>query len=163
LNSHIPKNIDFYFVVSDKNAEEPIYSNIKKKCNNQNIFHINGLYNQDKIDFLYAMDAVVMPSSHEPFGIVALEALASECILVTTASGGIKEIVKDIDYIHLNNSNDLSHAYNYINDLDDNKKLQITQKGKTKVKHFDWKIQSNKLLDVYKEVINMEYNKNIYK
>lgn len=161
LKSHIPEDVDFYFVVSDKNAEEPIFSNIKNKCNNKNIFHIQGLYGQDKIDFLHEMDAIVMPSIHEPFGIVALEALASESILITTASGGIKEIVKDIDYIHIENSNDLNNAYNKIKYLSNEEKEKIKQKGKNHVSKFDWKIQSNKLYDVYKEVINMEYNPNI--
>jgi len=163
LSSDIPDNIDFYFVVSDKNAEEPIFSNIKNKCNDKNIFHIQGLYDQDKIDFLFEMDAVVMPSTHEPFGIVALEALASECILVTTASGGIKEIVKDIEYFHIENSNDLNISYDKIANLSQIDKQSIIEKGRNHVKNFDWEVQSNKVYQVYKEVINMEYNPNMVK
>jgi glycogen synthase len=157
LNSNIPDDVDFYFVVSEKNAEEPIFTNIKNKCNNKNIFHIQGLYGQDKIDFLHEMDAVVMPSIHEPFGIVALEALAAECILITTASGGIKEIVHDIDYIHINNHNDLNNAYNKIKLLPNEEKEKIKQKGKNHVSKFDWEIQSNKLYNLYKETLNMKY------
>jgi len=163
LNSNIPDDIDFYFVVSEKNAEEPIFSNIKNKCNNKNIFHIQGLYGQDKIDFLHEMDAVVMPSIHEPFGIVALEALASECILITTAVGGIQEIVKDIDYIHINDVDDLNNSYNKIKLLTEKDRQEIKQKGKNHVSKFDWEIQSNKLYEVYKEVINMKYNENMAK
>jgi glycosyltransferase involved in cell wall biosynthesis len=161
LNSNIPNDVDFYFVVSDKNAEEPWMSEIKQKANNVNIFHIPGLYGQDKIDFLFEMDAVVMPSLHEPFGIVALEALASESILVTTASGGIQEIVKNIDYTHINNSDDLNNAFNYIKNLSQDDKENITKKGKKHVMNFDWKIQANKLYEVYKEVSKMTYNKNM--
>ncbi|MEY4342262.1 MAG: hypothetical protein RL736_52 [Pseudomonadota bacterium] len=157
LNSDIPCNIDFYFVVSEKNAEEPFYSNIKNKCNNKNIFHIEGLYDQDKIDFLFEMDAVIMPSNHEPFGIVALEALASECLLVTTATGGIKEIVEDIEYFHINNTNDLNNIYSEIVNLSEDKKNQIIKKSTDKVKNFDWDIQSNKVYNIYEEVLNMEY------
>jgi len=161
LNSNIPDDVDFYFVVSEKNAEEPFFSNIKKICNNKNIFHIPGLYGQDKIDFLFEMDAVVMPSKHEPFGIVALEALASESILITTASGGIKEIVQDIDYFHINNSNDLSKTFIQIKNLSEEDRNKITKKGKKRSMNFDWKIQSDKLYQLYKETINMEYNKNV--
>jgi len=161
LNSNIPDDVDFYFVVSDKNAEEPWMSKIKQKANNINIFHIPGLYGQDKIDFLFEMDAVVMPSIHEPFGIVGLEALASKSILVTTASGGIQEIVKNIDYIHINNSNDLNNAFNYIKNLPQDIKNNIIKKGSEHVTNFDWKVQSNKLYEVYKEVSKMNYNKNI--
>lgn len=163
LNSDIPDDVDFYFVVSNKNAEEPIFTNIKNKCNNKNIFHVEGLYGQDKIDFLYEMDAVVMPSIHEPFGIVALEALAAECILITTATGGIKEIVKDIDYIQINNEYELNNAFNKVKLMTNDEKLNIKQKGKNHVLKFDWKIQSNKLYEVYKEVMTMDYNPNLVK
>jgi glycogen(starch) synthase len=163
LNSNIPEDVDFYFVVSDKNAEEPIFTNIKNKCNNKNIFHIQGLYGQDKIDFLHEMDAVVMPSIHEPFGIVALEAMAAGCTLITTASGGIKEIVTNTDYVHINNVNDLNHAYNYVKLLSEQEKNKIKEKNKKHVSKFDWKIQGNKLYELYKEVMTMDYNPNMMK
>lgn len=160
LESNIPDDVDFYFVVSEKNAEEPIFTNIKNKCNHKNIFHIQGLYGQDKIDFLHEMDAIVMPSIHEPFGIVALEALAAECVLITTAKCGIKEIVKDIDYIHIENIDDLNKAYNKVKNFSKEEKEKIIQKGKNHVLNFDWKIQSNKLYELYKEVMTMNYNPN---
>jgi len=38
-------------------------------------------------------DVTVVPSKFEPFGIVALEAMAAHCPLVTTTTGGLNEIV----------------------------------------------------------------------
>jgi len=40
-------------------------------------------------------DVTVVPSKFEPFGIVALEAMAAHCPLVTTSTGGLNEIVDD--------------------------------------------------------------------
>jgi glycosyltransferase involved in cell wall biosynthesis len=40
-------------------------------------------------------DVTVVPSKFEPFGIVALEAMAARCPLVTTSIGGLNEIVDD--------------------------------------------------------------------
>jgi glycosyltransferase involved in cell wall biosynthesis len=40
-------------------------------------------------------DVTVVPSKFEPFGIVALEAMAARCPLVTTSTGGLNEIVDD--------------------------------------------------------------------
>jgi glycosyltransferase involved in cell wall biosynthesis len=40
-------------------------------------------------------DVTVVPSKFEPFGIVALEAMAAHCPLVTTTTGGLNEIVDD--------------------------------------------------------------------
>lgn len=152
LDCNIPDDIDFYFVVSNKNAEELIFTNIKNKCNNKNIFHIPGLYGQDKIDFLYSMDGVVMPSKHEPFGIVALEALISENLFITTASGGIKEIVKDIEYFKIDNSSDLLNTFRQIQTLSEEDRNRIIQKGKQRALEYPWSKFADKLYNVYQEV-----------
>ncbi|KAA9153881.1 glycosyltransferase family 4 protein [Amycolatopsis acidicola] len=44
---------------------------------------------------LAAADAVVLPSRYEPFGIVALEAAASEAPLIASTAGGLGEVVID--------------------------------------------------------------------
>lgn len=153
LNSEIPNNIDFYFVVSSKNAEEPYFSQIKKKANGVNIFHIPGLYGQDKIDFLFSMDGVVMPSMHEPFGIVALEALISENLFITTASGGIQEIVDGIDYFKIQSSQELTKAFETIKDMSQDEMHRIKQTGKLRAQKYDWSIPSNMLLQIYNTTI----------
>jgi glycosyltransferase involved in cell wall biosynthesis len=152
LNCDIPDDIDFYFIVSPKNAEEPLFSNIKNKANGRNIFHIPGLYGQDKVDFLYSMDGVVMPSKHEPFGIVALEALISENLFITTAAGGIKEIVDGIDYFKIQDSNDLLKTFKSIQNLSEEAKQNIVQKGKQRALEFPWSKFADKLYSVYQEV-----------
>jgi glycogen(starch) synthase len=42
-----------------------------------------------------AVDAVVLPSRYEPFGIVALEAAAAGAPLVASTAGGLGEVVLD--------------------------------------------------------------------
>lgn len=163
LNATIPNDIDFYFVVSPKNAEEPLFTKIKEKCNGTNIFHVPGLYGQDKIDFLYAMDGVVMPSIHEPFGIVALEALISRNVLFTTATGGIAEIVNGIEYFAIKNSNDLESEIRNFQFLKSKFPLYLEQtlnKGQAKAKQYDWEEISKKLYMVYQEVKDQPYISN---
>lgn len=46
-------------------------------------------------DLYAAADVVIMPSIHEPFGIVALEAMASGAPLIATEVDGLGEIVND--------------------------------------------------------------------
>lgn len=154
LNADIPEDIDFYFVVSPKNAEEPFYSNIVNKCNRKNIFHIPGLYGQDKVDFLYAMDGVVMPSIHEPFGIVALEALISECALFSTAAGGIGEILEGVPYVNVQTSEGLVEGIKNFKNLTEEEKNDIIKKGKLKALSYPWAKSANKLLNVYESVMN---------
>jgi glycogen(starch) synthase len=49
----------------------------------------------DLAALLRAVDAVVLPSRYEPFGIVALEAAAAGAPLVASTAGGLGEVVLD--------------------------------------------------------------------
>lgn len=44
--------------------------------------------------FYHAADVAVFPSIYEPFGIVALEAMAAGCPVVATRTGGLQEIIE---------------------------------------------------------------------
>lgn len=156
LNCNIPDDIDFYFVVSSKNAEDMILSNIKRKCNGRNIFHIPGLYGQDKIDFLYSMDGIVMPSKHEPFGIVALEALISENYFITTGSGGLKEIVEGTEWFRVENSQDLEQTFKQIQQLSEEDRVRILMKNKERALQFPWSKFADKLYNTYKSLISQD-------
>jgi len=61
----------------------------------QNI-HFLGHQSQEVLRKLYSMaDVSVVPSRREPFGLVAIEALACGTPVVATAEGGLAEIIKD--------------------------------------------------------------------
>ncbi|GIW01531.1 glycosyltransferase family 4 protein [Roseiflexus sp.] len=54
-----------------------------------------GRISDDERDRLYhAADAAVFPSLYEPFGIVALEAMAAKCPVIVAHTGGLAEVVK---------------------------------------------------------------------
>ncbi len=54
-----------------------------------------GRISDDERDRLYhAADAAVFPSLYEPFGIVALEAMAAKCPVIVAHVGGLAEVVK---------------------------------------------------------------------
>jgi glycosyltransferase involved in cell wall biosynthesis len=149
LDCNLPDDIDFYFVVSEKNADISIYKKIREKVNNKNIFHIPGLYGQDKIDFLLEMDGVVMPSIHEPFGIVALEALISNCLFISTGTGGIGDIVNGIDWFKIENKDDLLHTFNIVKKLSEKDISLIKQKGRAKALKYSWANSAEKLYETY--------------
>lgn len=52
-------------------------------------------HRRDVAGVMKAVDMVVMPSWEEPFGIVALEAMASERPVIATRAGGLVEVVED--------------------------------------------------------------------
>jgi glycogen synthase len=51
--------------------------------------------NEDRDRLYHAADLAIFPSLYEPFGIVALEALANACPLVVSDAGGLAEVVQD--------------------------------------------------------------------
>lgn len=54
-----------------------------------------GFISDDERDKLYrCTDVAAFPSLYEPFGIVALEAMAANCPVVVAATGGLAEVVK---------------------------------------------------------------------
>ena len=58
--------------------------------------HIRYLGNQENIESIIpCADLMFQPSEHESFGLVALEAMASEVPVLATNSGGVREVVTD--------------------------------------------------------------------
>lgn len=51
--------------------------------------------NEDRDRLYHAADLAIFPSLYEPFGIVALEALANACPLVVSDAGGLAEVVQN--------------------------------------------------------------------
>ncbi|MBP1468150.1 glycosyltransferase family 4 protein [Candidatus Chloroploca sp. M-50] len=50
--------------------------------------------NEDRDRLYHAADLAIFPSLYEPFGIVALEALANACPLIVSDAGGLAEVVQ---------------------------------------------------------------------
>src|SRR5204862_7443273 len=55
-----------------------------------------GWVGDDMLHSLYRVaDLCIVPSIYEPFGLVALEAMASGCLCVVADTGGLREVVPD--------------------------------------------------------------------
>lgn len=99
LDAKIPEGVDIIFVGSRRGAHTMLYDVMNKCCEErENFYYIGPKYGNEKIHCLQSADAMIFPSIHEPFGIVGLEAFASNTLLLTTGSTGISE------YANQNNS-----------------------------------------------------------
>jgi glycosyltransferase involved in cell wall biosynthesis len=80
------------------------FANLQRQAENRRIddrVHFFGEASADEVlRLLNGSVGVVVPSRIEPFGIVALEALAAGKPLLATETGGLQELLKDL--IHLN-------------------------------------------------------------
>ncbi len=77
----------------------PMYADLQSLASNLGVssrFDFVGFISDDDRDRLYRVaDVAVFPSLYEPFGIVALEAMAAGVPVITSNTGGLAEVVDD--------------------------------------------------------------------
>jgi glycosyltransferase involved in cell wall biosynthesis len=94
--SKIPDDIDLYFIGGPTGGQDEIFKMMHDFVENTpNAYYLGVKHGVDKINTLRSMDAVIVPSLHEPFGIVCLEALASGCILLSSFKSGMGEYLTE--------------------------------------------------------------------
>jgi len=103
---------------------------------------------------LYACAAVgLMPSLHEPFGIVALEHMAMGVPLICTEVEGLGEVVAEGDeefamIVRPNSSEDLNLALAELRDT--KKREELIHSGLDRVKSFEWPTVAAETMGVYR-------------
>ncbi len=106
----------------------------------------------DEIYRLYDFsDICVIPSKwEEPFGIVALEAMASGKPVVASRVGGLKDIVVDGETGYLVENGDVNGFTEKVALLIENKRLrtEMGMKGIERAREYEWE----KVIDMYREV-----------
>jgi len=111
---------------------------------------------EDLIRLYKCIDVAVFPSLYEPFGIVALEAMASEVPVVTSDVGGLNNIIEHgVDGMKTYAGNPNSIADNVLEVLmNQDKAKNIIKKAKAKInKIYSWHYISEQTIAVYKEVL----------
>jgi glycosyltransferase involved in cell wall biosynthesis len=109
----------------------------------------------DVVNALKVSDVVAVPSRFEPFGIVALEAMAGGSPLVVSKVGGLAEIVDDgVDGLEVQPNDPPSLARAAVKVLSDGVLAsQLVAKAKEKVKAYDWASSTAKTLEAYERAI----------
>ena len=112
------------------------------------------LSEEEMVELYSAADVFVLPSLHEPFGIVLLQAMATETPIVATRVGGIPEVVGDTALtVPSRDSKALTKAIQkYLNNpkLRKQKAKQAHERVKKK---FDWKIVGRQVEKVYEKFL----------
>ena len=102
---------------------------------------------------LRSSDVVVVPSHFEPFGIIALEAMASGVPLVVSRVGGLAEIVEDsVDGIEVEPNSPSAIAAATVRVLSDSElAARLSTRGLEKAKSYSWENVAKRTLDVYQD------------
>jgi glycogen(starch) synthase len=101
-----------------------------------------GWIGDDVLHSLYRIaDLCVVPSIYEPFGLVALEAMASGCPCIVADTGGLREIVPADDRVGLRfNGGDAEHLAAMVERLltDEPLRDRLVAEASEHVLRFDW-------------------------
>jgi glycogen(starch) synthase len=112
-----------------------------------------GWIGDDALHSLYRIaDLCVVPSIYEPFGLVALEAMASGCPCIVADTGGLREVVPAGDHVGLRfNGGDARHLGVMIERLllDDALRDRLVAEASEHVLRFDWEDVARRTNAVY--------------
>ncbi|MHC1591516.1 MAG: glycosyltransferase family 4 protein [Candidatus Helarchaeales archaeon] len=125
-----------------------------------------GFLTDDEIKALYKCATVsVFPSLYEPFGITALEAMASEVPVIVSDTGGLSEIVQhDITGLkfYVDNSHSLASQLTRVLENEEFARKVAKNAVKELRKRYDWGEIAKKTVELYEEVIK-EHEKSSWK
>ena len=164
----LPKILEVFPSASlDVIGKSPTDSDVRKLIQDLNLEDKITFYSgvsEDEIIHLYHESSVaVIPSLYEGFGFGAGEAMACGVPLVSTHSGGLKDVVGDCALkIQPKSSEQIEKA---VMDLFQNpeQRKELAKKGRERmVELFDWKIAAKSYVAVFQEVIESfknEHNK----
>ncbi|MGA2165738.1 MAG: glycosyltransferase family 4 protein, partial [Solirubrobacteraceae bacterium] len=97
----------------------------------------------------------VVPSIYEPFGLVALEAMASGCPCIVADTGGLREVVPAGERVGLRfNGGDAAHLGTMIERLltDEQLRERLVVEASEHVLGFDWSDVARRTRGVYRDL-----------
>ena len=114
-----------------------------------------GWIGDDVLHSLYRIaDVCVVPSIYEPFGLVALEAMASSCPCIVADTGGLREVVPHDEVgLRFRARDPVSLAEMTVRVLDDAKLCRrLTAEAFEHLRRFDWGDVAERTAAVYAEL-----------
>jgi len=168
LINAVPKileKVNAKFVIVGSGYMKESLSEIVKKMGLSHKVLFTGFLDDETLRKLQkCADVSVVPSLFEPFGIVALEAMAAKSPVVVSDSGGLSEIVEhDVTGVKVypNNSDSLTWGVTRVL-LDEKYANWLRENAYKKVKeNFSWEKISRQTKNVYSTVLN-EYSKTFW-
>ncbi|MGC8842357.1 MAG: glycosyltransferase family 4 protein [bacterium] len=152
--AHIP---EAKFIVVGKGDVET-YREKVQNLGLEHKFFFTGFLDDETVAKLYkCADVCVYPSRYEPFGIVALEAMAAGVPPVTSDAGGFRETVRHWETGVITRRGDPYSLAQGIVFLLENPQIRKAMSEKAKrlvMKEYRWEKNADKTIALYKRVIN---------
>lgn len=117
-----------------------------------------GWIGDDMLHSLYRVaDLCIVPSIYEPFGLVALEAMASGCLCVVADTGGLREVVPVDGTVGLRFASRDASALRVVLErvlTDDGARRQLVAEARAHVLRFDWGEVAHRTAAVYRALVD---------
>jgi glycogen(starch) synthase len=118
-----------------------------------------GWIGDDMLHSLYRVaEIVIVPSIYEPFGLVALEAMASGCVSVVADTGGLREVVPAGGTVGLRFPPRDPEALGAVLErvlTDESVRVRLAAEAREHALRFDWAQVSARTRDVYASLVPM--------
>jgi glycogen(starch) synthase len=116
-----------------------------------------GWIGDDMLHSLYRVsDLCIVPSIYEPFGLVALEAMASGCLCVVADTGGLREVVPVDGTVGLRFPSQDATALRGVLErvlTNDAERAQLIAEAREHVLGFDWAEVARRTAEVYETLV----------
>ncbi len=116
-----------------------------------------GWVGDDMLHALYRVaDLCIVPSIYEPFGLVALEAMASGCLCVVADTGGLREVVPGDGSVGLRfRAQDAKALRSVLERIltDDRTRAEVVSEAREYVLQFDWAEVARRTHELYRTMI----------
>ena len=153
LNTDFPEEIDLIIVGSEEGADATCLELLKNK-NSLSYYHLPRMYGQELIDFMAAVDIVIMPSRHEPFGATALDTLAAQTILISSRVDGLGDYLTDYNSILTDVTKEgIEKALAEFLDMSEDQRKAMGLNGFITAQSYTWEKSAQMHLELYKSLV----------
>ncbi|WP_456274038.1 glycosyltransferase [Bacillus sp. AK031] len=153
----ISEDQSIHFVIAGKGPLLEQYRNkVTEKGLEQYVHFLGYVSDEERNAYLFKSEAVIFPSIYEPFGIVALEAMAAKKAVIASRTGGLTNIVEHGHAGLLFEPGDSGSLANAILSIEESNEMKV-QMGENGFKMaeimFSWERISQQTIGIYEEMI----------
>lgn len=156
LNEQKESNYRFRFLIGKKN--ENLFQKTQYFCESNEINNVSfeGPYSKEKInEVLSTSFCTVIPSHHEGFGIVALEAMVSRSPIIYSSTGGLKELCKGIGIaIEPKSPKELAQAIKRLSIMNKDSEVLNLNIAENRARSYDMTIKANQVNSIYNNLLS---------
>ncbi len=152
----LSKNDKIKFIIAGKGPESQKLKARAEQLNITNRLYFTGFVDDYARNSIYSIaDVAVVPSLYEPFGIVALEAMATHTPVIVSDTGGLSEFVHDGVGVKVRPGDPFDLASKLLALLNDGTwRKNLRENGYREVEQlYNWGRIARLTLDVYNEVL----------